>query len=122
VQVVFDPSKVTYQRLVDYFWHTIDPTVRDRQFCYHGTPYRTAIFATSADQLKVAQASKVALAQTKPFKDALVTAIELASDFYPAETYHQDYYRKNPVRYAYYRNRCGRDARLAQLWGELAGK
>lgn len=122
VQVVYDPSKVSYQRLVEYFWHTIDPTVKDRQFCDVGTPYRTAIFALDAEQLKIAQASRVALEKSKPFKEPIVTPITMADDFYPAEAYHQDYYLRNPVRYKYYRFSCGREARLQQLWGDLAGR
>ncbi len=121
VQVVYDPGKVSYQRLLEYFWHTIDPTVKDRQFCDVGTPYRTAIFAQDAEQLKLAQASRAALEKTKPFKEPIVTEIVPAGVFYPAEDYHQDYYVKNPVRYKYYRYSCGREARLKQLWGEQAG-
>ncbi len=122
VEIVYDPRKVTYERLVEYFWHTIDPTVKDQQFCDHGTPYRTAIFAQNAEQLKLAQASRAALEKSKPFKEPIVTEIVLATTFYPAEGYHQDYYLKNPVRYKYYRNSCGRDSRLKQLWGDAAGK
>jgi len=122
VKIVFDPAKVSYRQLVDHFWHTIDPTVRDRQFCDIGTPYRTVIFATSDKQLAQAQASKAALETNKPFTEPIVTDIRLADDFYAAEGYHQDYYQKNPVRYEYYRTSCGRDARLRQLWGDLAGK
>lgn len=122
VEVAYDPQKVSYERLVEYFWHTIDPTTKDRQFCDSGTPYRTAIFAQDAEQLKIAQASKAALEKSKPFKDPVVTEILLATKFYPAEDYHQDYYLKNPVRYKYYRSGCGRDARLKALWGEKAGK
>lgn len=122
VKIVFDPARVSYRQLVDRFWHTIDPTTKDRQFCDHGTPYRTAIFAVSAEQLAQAQASKAAMEKTKPFKEPVVTQILPASDFYPAEGYHQDYYLKNPVRYKFYRSSCGRDARLASLWGDLAGK
>ena len=121
VEVLYDPAKVTYQRLVDYFWHTIDPTVKDQQFCDKGSPYRSAIYAQNEEQLKIAQASRAALEKSKPFKEPIVTEISLATAFYPAEEYHQDYYRKNPVRYKYYRNGCGRDARLAQLWGDKAG-
>lgn len=121
VQIVYDPSKVSYERLVNYFWHTIDPTVKDRQFCDYGTPYRTAIFAHGDEQLKIAQASRAALEKTKPFKEPIVTEIVLASAFYPAEDYHQDYYKKNPIRYKYYRTSCGRDGRLEQLWGKQAG-
>jgi len=122
VKIVFDPARVSYRQLVDHFWHTIDPTVRDRQFCDIGSPYRTVVFATSAEQLAQAQASKATLEAAKPFKEPIATDIRMAADFYPAEDYHQDYYQKNPVRYEYYRTSCGRDARLRQLWGELAGK
>ena len=122
VEVIYDPSKVSYTRLVEYFWHTIDPTVKDQQFCDKGSPYRSAIFAVDAEQLQIAQASKAALEKTKPFKEPIVTEIVIAGTFYPAEDYHQDYYRNNPLRYKYYRNGCGRDARLQSLWGPLAGK
>jgi peptide-methionine (S)-S-oxide reductase len=122
VEIVFDPAKVTYRALVDHYWRTIDPTVKDQQFCDHGSPYRTAIFALDQDQLKAAQASLADVQKTKPFAQPIVTEIVLATKFYPAEDYHQDYYLKNPVRYKYYRTSCGRDARLAQLWGAQAGK
>ena len=118
VQVVYDPAKVSYEKLVEYYWHSIDPTVKDQQFCDHGTPYRTVIFAVNAEQLKIAIASRTALEKTKPFKEPIVTEIVLASAFYPAEEYHQDYYKKNPIRYQYYRSSCGRDARVKQLWGQ----
>ena len=122
VEVVFDPAKVSYRTLVDYFWRTIDPTVKDRQFCDVGSPYRSAIYALDGEQLKAAQASLADLQRSKPFKDAVVTEIQMARTFYPAEDYHQDYYQKNPLRYKQYRNGCGREARLAELWGDLAGK
>ena len=122
VEIVYDPSKVTYDRLLEYFWHTTDPTAKDRQFCDAGTPYRHAIFALGSELLAAAKASLAALEKTKPFKEPIVTQIALATTFYPAEGYHQDYYKKNPVRYQYYRNGCGRDARLKQLWGDKAGK
>ncbi len=121
VEVVYDPAKVSYERLVAYYWHTIDPTVKDQQFCDRGSPYRTAIFAHGEEQLKIAKASRAALEKTKPFKEAIVTDIVLAGPFYAAEDYHQDYYKKNPIRYKYYRTSCGRDARLQQLWGDKAG-
>ena len=121
VEIVFDPAKVSYEQLVEHYWHTIDPTVRDRQFCDVGTPYRTAIFAIGDAQLKTALASKAALEKSKPFKEPIVTEIVPASTFYPAEGYHQDYYKKNPLRYQYYRASCGRDARLKELWGPQAG-
>jgi peptide-methionine (S)-S-oxide reductase len=120
VEIVFDPSKVSYEKLVEHFWRTIDPTTKDAQFCDHGSPYRTAIFANDAAQLKAAQASLEALQKNKPFKDPIVTELRLAGPFYKAEDYHQDYYKKNPVRYQYYRSACGRDARLKQLWGNQA--
>jgi peptide-methionine (S)-S-oxide reductase len=120
VLIVYDPAKVSYEQLLDHFWHTIDPTTRDAQFCDHGSPYRTAIFTHDAAQAKAAQASLVALQKSKPFKEPIVTEIQPAGPFYPAEDYHQDYYKKNPLRYQYYRTACGRDARLKQLWGEKA--
>ena len=120
VEIVFDPRKVSYEKLVEHFWRTIDPTTKDRQFCDVGSPYRTAIFAQDAEQLRIAQASKAALEKSKPFKEPVVTEVVTGGPFYPAEAYHQDYYRKNPVRYNYYRLSCGRDARLKQLWGSQA--
>ena len=120
VQVLYDPSKVSYGKLVEVFWVNVDPTVKDRQFCDAGSQYRTAIFVHSPEQRKVAEASKAALEKSKPFKDPIVTPIVDAGEFWPAEDYHQDYYRKNPVRYTYYRTGCGRDARLKALWGSAA--
>ena len=117
VEIVFDPAKVSYEQLLEKFWRTIDPTTKDRQFCDAGSPYRTAVFTHGAQQAAAAQASKAALEKNKPFKAPVVTTIEAAGSFYPAEGYHQDYYKKNPVRYNYYRSSCGRDARLKELWG-----
>ncbi|MBK6472196.1 MAG: peptide-methionine (S)-S-oxide reductase MsrA [Betaproteobacteria bacterium] len=117
VRIVFDPAKVSYETLLSKYWRSIDPTTRDRQFCDTGSPYRTVIYTHDAAQAAAAKASLVALDKNKPFKEPIVTTIESASAFYPAEDYHQDYYKKNPVRYAYYRASCGRDARLQQLWG-----
>ena len=122
VQVVYDPKKVGYAKLLEVFWVNIDPTVKDRQFCDTGSQYRTAIFYHDEAQREAALASKAALEKSKPFREPLVTPIEMAGAFYPAEDYHQDYYVKNPVRYNFYRNGCGRDARLKQLWGERAAK
>ena len=122
VRIVFDPQRVTYAQLLVHYWHSIDPTVLNQQFCDHGTPYRSVIFVTNDDQWQQAQASLQALTQSKPFKEVIQTQIVRAEDFYPAEDYHQDYHLKNPVRYQYYRNSCGRDARLRQLWGDLAGR
>ncbi|HWH40563.1 MAG TPA: peptide-methionine (S)-S-oxide reductase MsrA [Usitatibacter sp.] len=121
VTVVYDPKKVTYEKLLDVFWHNIDPTVKDRQFCDGGTQYRTAIFYHDEAQRKAAEASKAALEKSKPFREPIVTEIVMAGPFYPAEDYHQDFYMKNPVRYQLYRSGCGRDARLKQLWGDQAG-
>jgi len=118
VEIVFDPKKVSYEKLVEHFWRTIDPTTKDRQFCDAGSPYRTAIFAQDAAQLKAAQASKAALDKSKPFKEPIVTEVLQGGPFYAAEDYHQDYYEKNPVRYKFYRFNCGRDQRMEELWGK----
>lgn len=120
VRIGYDPAKVSYEQLLAVFWKSIDPTTRDRQFCDVGSPYRTAIYAVDDTQLAAARASLAALEKSKPFKEPIVTQIEKAGTFYPAEDYHQDYYLKNPVRYKYYRSNCGRDARLEQLWGPSA--
>lgn len=122
VEVVFDPRKVSYEKLLEVFWVNVDPTVKDRQFCDVGSQYRTGIFVHDEAQRRDAEASKAALEKSKPFKAAIVTPIEMATTFYPAEEYHQDYYRKNPVRYRFYRTGCGRDARLKELWGDKAAK
>lgn len=122
VEIVYDPSKITYEKLLEHYWHSIDPTTKDQQFCDRGSPYRTAIFAHNEAQLKSALASKTALEKSKPFKEPIVTEIVLAGSFYPAEEYHQDYYKKNPVRYKFYRTSCRRDARLQEIWGNLAGR
>jgi len=121
VQIVFDPSKTSYSRLLDIFWRNIDPTVSDRQFCDVGSQYRSAIFFHSEEQRRVALQSKAALEKNKPFKGAILTEITPAGGFYAAEEYHQHYYKKNPLRYKYYRNGCGRDQRLKELWGNAAG-
>jgi peptide-methionine (S)-S-oxide reductase len=117
VRVVFDPDIVSYDELLDYFWRHIDPTVTNRQFCDVGDQYRSAIFYNDEAQREAAERSLARLEQTKPFPQPIVTEITAATAFYPAETYHQDYAKKNPIRYAYYRNGCGRDQRLAELWG-----
>ncbi len=117
VEIVYDPAKVSYEQLLAHYWRNIDPTTQDRQFCDAGSAYRPAIFTHGEQQLAAARASLAALEKSKPFKEPIVTQIVAASAFYPAEAYHQDYYKKNPVRYKYYRSGCGRDARLAQLWG-----
>jgi peptide-methionine (S)-S-oxide reductase len=120
VQVEYDPKKVSYEKLLDVFWHNVDPTQKDGQFCDHGTQYRTAIFYHDEEQKRLAESSKAALMKSKPFNGDIVTEIVPASTFYPAEDYHQDYYQKNPIRYKFYRTGCGRDARLKELWGAAA--
>jgi len=117
VQVVYDPKRVSYAKLLEVFWENIDPTVVNRQFCDIGNQYRTAIFYRGEEQKRLAEASKQALMKAKPFKDDIVTPIVPAGQFWPAEEYHQNYYMKNPVRYRFYRTGCGRDARLKELWG-----
>lgn len=117
VQVEYDPAKVTYSTLLEVFWRNIDPTQRDGQFCDHGSQYRTGIFYHNDEQKKLAEASKAALQKNKPFKGDIVTEVTKAPEFYPAEAYHQDFYKKNPTRYKIYRSGCGRDARLQALWG-----
>ncbi|WP_304056834.1 peptide-methionine (S)-S-oxide reductase MsrA [Nitrosomonas communis] len=117
VQIYFDPAKTSYARLLAAYWPTIDPLTANGQFCDHGPQYRSAIFYRNAQQHMQAEASKSGLIASGRFNQAVVTEILPATEFYPAEEYHQDYYLKNPVRYSYYRSRCGRDERLAQVWG-----
>ena len=121
VQIVFDPTKTSYSKLLDVYWHNIDPTVKDRQFCDVGHQYRSAIFYRNEAQHRDALQSKAALEKNKPFPEAIATEISPASAFYPAEEYHQHYYKKNPLRYRFYRAECGRDRRLRELWGGSAG-
>ncbi|RQW89047.1 MAG: peptide-methionine (S)-S-oxide reductase [Geobacter sp.] len=122
VRIVYDPAKISYSRLLQVFWHNIDPTAPNRQFCDSGNQYRSAIFYHNEMQKKMALESKQALDRSKSFPGRIVTEITPASEFYPAEEYHQDYYRKNPLRYKYYRHSCGRDKRLKELWGSDAGQ
>jgi peptide-methionine (S)-S-oxide reductase len=117
LQLKFDPAKVTYKQLLDVFWHNIDPLVRDRQFCDVGEQYRSAIFYHDEEQKRLAEESKAAIEESGRFKEPIVTQIAPAGAFYPAEDYHQDYYKKNPLRYKFYRFSCGRDQRLKELWG-----
>ena len=121
VKIVYDPRVVTYEDLLDHYWTTVDPTDASGQFCDKGDSYRTAIFAT-LEQMEAAQASLEEVKATKPFDDPIVTPVLVAQPFYDAEDYHQDYYKKNKIRYRFYRNGCGRDARLERLWGDRAGK
>lgn len=117
VQILYDPQKLGYARLLDVFWHNVDPTNAHGQFCDNGDQYRSEIFYHNEDQRQQAIASKQELEKHKPFTAPIVTKITAATTFYPAEEYHQDYYLKNPIRYRYYRFSCGRDRRLEQLWG-----
>lgn len=116
VQVRYDPSKIGYQALLDVFWRNIDPLAVDRQFCDSGSQYRSGIYPVGAEQRRLAEASKQRVAQG--FSKPIATEIVDATRFYPAESYHQDYYIKNPARYKFYRFNCGRDARLKELWGK----
>jgi peptide-methionine (S)-S-oxide reductase len=118
IQIEYDPEKISYAQLLEVFWKNIDPTTKDAQFCDHGSQYRSGIYYHDEAQRKAAQTSLESLQKNKPFKAAIATELDAASAFYPAEDYHQNYYQKNPVRYKYYRYRCGRDQRLDELWGE----
>ncbi|WP_223846225.1 peptide-methionine (S)-S-oxide reductase MsrA [Wenzhouxiangella sp. AB-CW3] len=121
VQVIYDPGIIDYDTLLQVFWRNIDPLDDGGQFCDRGSAYRTAIFAHDAGQLEEARASLVELEQSGRFDEPIVTPVIEFENFYAAEDYHQGYYQNNPVRYRYYRWRCGRDARLTELWGEEAG-
>ena len=116
VQVIYDPARVSFEKLVEVFWRNIDPTDIDGQFCDRGTQYRPTLFHHDDAQREAAERSLAELKQSKPFQQSITTPIVAASTFYPAEEYHQDYYLKNPLRYRYYRTSCGRDNRLQQLW------
>jgi len=116
VQVTYDPAKVTYQQLVDWYWHNIDPFDAKGQFCDKGSPYRSVIFTNGDAQKKIAEESKEEL--QNQLKEPIATKIEPAGPFYPAEDYHQDYYKKNSFRYQYYKFGCGRAQRLEQIWGK----
>ena len=121
VQIVYDPARIGYRKLLEVFWHNIDPTTPNRQFCDAGNQYRSAVFYHDGEQKKLAEESKRELERTKTFQGSVATEISPASEFYPAEEYHQQYYKKNPVRYKFYRYNCGRDQRLKELWGTKAG-
>ena len=121
VRVVYDPAKVGYDKLLEIFWKNVDPLDAKGQFCDKGEQYRPAIFVHDEEQRRLAEASKAALAASGRFKQPIAVAIEPAADFWIAEDYHQDYYLKNPAKYAYYRWGCGRDARLEELWGKKEG-
>ncbi|MGY6587838.1 MAG: peptide-methionine (S)-S-oxide reductase MsrA [Wenzhouxiangella sp.] len=121
VQVVYDPEVVDYERLLEVFWRNIDPYQADGQFCDRGEIYRSAIFVHDDEQARLARDSLADLSANGPEDGPIDTRILPFEAFYPAEEYHQGYYLKNPVRYRYYRWRCGRDQRLEALWGDQAG-
>jgi peptide-methionine (S)-S-oxide reductase len=116
VEITFDPSKVSYQKLLDVFWRNHDPLAKDRQFCDTGNQYRAAIFFHGEEQQKLAEETRKAV-RAKFAPRVVHTEVAKAEKFYPAEDYHQDYYQKNPLRYKFYRGGCGRDAALEKLWG-----
>lgn len=116
VQVTYDPSKITYEKLLDLFWHNVDPFDTLGQFCDKGSSYKAVIFYSGDEQKKLAESSKKKLEEQ--FKKPISTEIRAASEFYPAEEYHQKYAEKNPLRYSFYRRSCGRDARLGEVWGK----
>jgi peptide-methionine (S)-S-oxide reductase len=120
VEVVYDPTKLTYEKLLDVYWHNIDPLTREAQFCDHGNEYRTVIFYHNAAQRAAAEASKTALEKSGRFKQPIVTQIVPASTFWKAEAYHQHFADRNPQYYDAYRRGCGRDARLRQIWDDSA--
>ena len=119
IEIVFDPAKVSYEKLLEVFWLNIDPVNARGQFCDFGTQYRTGIYYLNDEQQKLAAASLKSI--KNKLNKPVATELKAASKFYPAEDYHQNYYQVNPVRYNYYRWSCGRDQRLKQLWGEQAG-
>jgi peptide-methionine (S)-S-oxide reductase len=121
VQVLYDPGRMTYERLLETYWHNIDPLNARGQFCDHGSQYRPVIFVHDATQRAAAERSLQELAASGRLPGPIVVPIEAASTFYPAEDYHQDFYKTNPVRYQSYRAGCGRDRRLRELWGAQAG-
>ncbi|ADJ28259.1 peptide-methionine (S)-S-oxide reductase MsrA [Nitrosococcus watsonii] len=118
VQISYDPNQISYAELLAIFWRNIDPLAANRQFCDHGSQYRSAIFYHNETQQRLAEESKAQLAQSGRFNQPIVTEIKSATPFYPAEAYHQNYYQKNPIRYKLYRFGCGRDQRLQELWGD----
>ena len=118
MEVLYDPSVITYAQLLDVFWRNIDPVARNRQFCDSGSQYRSGVFYHNEEQERLARDSKEALEQSGRFCDSIATEITQATAFYTAEEYHQDYYLKNPLRYRFYRYQCGRGKRLEQLWGD----
>ena len=120
VQVRYDPEQVSYERLLHIFWRSVDPTDGGGQFCDRGESYQSAIFAGNEEERRLAEASRARLEQSGVLDAPVVTPVEAAGAFYPAEDYHQDYYTKNPIRYRFYRFSCGRDSRVRQVWGGQA--
>ncbi len=118
VEVSYDPAKVSYPQLLEAFWHNVDPVTSNAQFCDHGNQYRSAVFYGTDEEKRLTEESKSAIEQSKRFSEPIVTQIVKASTFYPAEEYHQDFYKKNPIRYKYYKFSCGRAQRLEALWGK----
>jgi len=118
VQITYDAAKVDYEKILELFWHNIDPTTPNKQFCDVGNQYRSAIFYHNQTQRRLAEDSKKMIERTKKFSEPIVTEIVPASEFYPAEEYHQNFYLKNPIRYKFYKYSCGRAQRLEQLWGK----
>ncbi len=117
VEVVYDQAKVSYAALLDAFWHNVDPVTPNAQFCDHGSQYRAVIFFQGEEQKRLAEESKRAIEQSGRLPGSIVTELTMVSPFYPAEDYHQDFYKKNPVRYKFYKYNCGRAQRLEELWG-----
>jgi peptide-methionine (S)-S-oxide reductase len=120
VQVIYDPARISYEGLLDVYWHHIDPTTLNRAFCDTGPQYRSIVFYRDPEQQRAAEASKQSLDQSHRFTTPVVTEIQPASRFYPAEEYHQQYYKKNPARYQAYVIGCGRNERIRELWGDSA--
>lgn len=118
VEVTYDPAKVSYRQLLDAFWRNVDPVTPNAQFCDHGSQYRTAVFYGSEEERRLAEESKSAIERSNRFPEPIVTQIVMAGTFYPAEEYHQDFYKKNPIRYKFYKFNCGRAQRLEALWGK----
>jgi len=118
VEVTYDPAKVSYEKLLDTFWRNVDPLTPNAQFCDHGNQYRAAIFPSTPEEQKLAEASRKRLEESKKFHSPIVTQIVAATAFYQAEEYHQDFYKKNPVRYKFYKFNCGRTQRLEEVWGK----
>lgn len=118
VEVVYDSAKVSYQKLLDAFWRNVDPITPNAQFCDHGNQYRSAIFFQTDEEKRASDSSKQAIEQSRRFKEPIVTQIAMAQQFYPSEDYHQDFYKKNPIRYKFYKYNCGRVQRLEELWGK----